>query len=91
MFEMMGEDIHDMELHGLLAPFLADGCAAFFAFLGGSIDGVKDRHASKVREPNRAAVLVKIVEGRRSISRRFSLKMLNMEIPLPIPSARKVL
>jgi hypothetical protein len=52
MFEMMGEDIHDMELHGLLAPFLADGCAAFFAYLGGSIDGVKDRHASKVRERN---------------------------------------
>jgi hypothetical protein len=52
MLEMVGNNVHQFEFHGLLAPLLAEICAAGSAFVGGTIDGVEDRHASKVSEPN---------------------------------------
>ena len=49
---MVGNNVHQGELQRLVAPLLTEICAADAAFVGRTIDGVEDRHASKVSEPN---------------------------------------
>jgi hypothetical protein len=46
MLEMMRKDVHQFELERLSAPYLAQLCPADSTFLGGTIDSVKDHHAS---------------------------------------------
>jgi hypothetical protein len=52
MFEMVRNNVHQLEFQGLPTPLLTEICAAGSVFVGRTIDGVEDRHASKVSEPN---------------------------------------
>jgi len=63
VLEMMREDIDQFEFKRFLAPVLADNRGALPSFLGGAINGMEDRDASKIRMANRAAVAVEVVEG----------------------------
>ena len=52
VFEVVSDNVHQLELKRLLAPLLTEICAASAAFVSRAIDGVEDRHASKVGEPD---------------------------------------
>jgi hypothetical protein len=78
VLEMMGNDVHQCELQRLVTPLLTELCTADAAFVGRTIDGVKDRDASKVSEPNRATVAVKLVERRVDYDFKVSRKGLHV-------------
>lgn len=61
MFEMVREDIHQLELQALLTPLLTDLRGADTTFFSGTIKRVKDRHASQVGVTKRSAIRVEIV------------------------------
>ncbi len=46
VLEMMRKDVHQFERQGLFTPVLAKLFRADSTFFGGTIDGMKDRHAS---------------------------------------------
>ncbi len=50
VLEVMSDNVHQFEFERLLAPFLTEICTAASAFVGCTIDGVKDSYASKVGE-----------------------------------------
>jgi len=64
VLKMMRDDIDQFEFERLFAPCLTDNRRTLSAFLSGSIDGMEDRDAGKIRVTNRAAVAVEVVEGR---------------------------
>jgi hypothetical protein len=84
MLEMVSDNVHQIEFQRLFAPLLAEICAAGSAFVGCPIDGVEDRHASKVSEPNRATVCVKIVERRIDYDFKVSSKSFHVRYPVSL-------
>src|SRR6185437_8345063 len=78
---MVGNDVHQCELQRLVTPLLTELCTADAAFVGRTIDGVKDRHASKVSEPNRATIAVKLVERRIDYDLEVSSKGFHVRYP----------
>jgi hypothetical protein len=49
---MVGDNVDQFEFQRLFTPVLAEICAAGSAFIGRTIDGVEDGHASKLSEPH---------------------------------------
>lgn len=82
MLEMVSDNVHQFEFQRLLTPLLTEICAPGSAFVGRAIDGVEDRHASKVSEPNRATVGVKIVERRIDYNFKVSSKGFHVRYPV---------
>ena len=84
MLEMVSDNVHQIEFQGLFTPHLTESCAADSAFFGGTINSVEDRHASKVSEPNRATVCVKIVERRIDYDFKVSSKSFHVRYPVSL-------
>lgn len=81
VLEMVGNDVHQCELQRFVTPLLTELCTADAAFVGRTIDGVKDRHASKVSKPNRATIAVKLVERRIDYDLEVSSKGFHVRYP----------
>jgi len=64
MFKVVRDNVHQLEFQRFIAPLLTENCDAESAFVGCAIDGMEDRHASKLNKSDRATVVVEIVKVR---------------------------
>ena len=88
MLEMIRNNVHQPAFHRFLAPLLTQFRGPEPAFLGRAIDGVEDRHASEVSQPNRATVAMEIVERRTDYDFDVSSQGFHIRCPKHCPSDR---
>lgn len=88
MLELMRNNVNQPAFHRLPAPLLTQFRGPEPAFLGRAIDGVEDCHANEVSQPNRATVVMEIVERRIDYDFDVSSQDFYIRCPKHCPSDR---